>query len=193
MLDLQKGGATSWHEPGSLNDCIELRSLLLLISQHPSNLEWDVLSVIHKLLYLATNDFLTYLWLAYPARLVCVCARMHTHTHTHTHSLSHDRLCKPMDCSPPGSSVHGILQARIEMGCHFLLPGIFPTQGSNLHLLHWQVDSLPLNHPGSPPCPLELYKIPNLSLWYDDIVIQGSRETSLISSTEADYIAGPQR
>ena len=26
----------------------------------------------------------------------------------------------------------------------FLLQGIFPTQGSNLHLLHWQVDSLPL-------------------------------------------------
>ena len=22
-------------------------------------------------------------------------------------------LCNPMDCSPPGSSVHGILQARI--------------------------------------------------------------------------------
>ena len=32
------------------------------------------------------------------------------------------------------------------MGCHFLLHGIFMTQGSNLHLLrllHWQVDSLP--------------------------------------------------
>ena len=28
-------------------------------------------------------------------------------------SLSRARLCDPMDCSPPGSSVHGILQARI--------------------------------------------------------------------------------
>ena len=35
-------------------------------------------------------------------------------------------------------------------GCHFLLQGIFPTQGSNLHLLHWQVGSLPLSHQGSP-------------------------------------------
>ena len=35
------------------------------------------------------------------------------------------------------------------MGCHFLLQGIFPTQGSNLCLLHWQVDSLPLSHLGS--------------------------------------------
>ena len=33
------------------------------------------------------------------------------------------------------------------MGCHFLLQGIFPTQGSSpslLHLLHWQVGSLQL-------------------------------------------------
>ena len=32
------------------------------------------------------------------------------------------------------------------IGCHFLLQGIFLTQGSNLHLLHWQVDSLLLSH-----------------------------------------------
>ena len=31
-------------------------------------------------------------------------------------------------------------------GCHFLLQGIFPTQGSNLCLLHWQEDSLPLSY-----------------------------------------------
>ena len=37
------------------------------------------------------------------------------------------------------------------MGCHFLLQGIFPTQGLNLcflHLLHWQVDSLPAKPSG---------------------------------------------
>ena len=51
---------------------------------------------------------------------------------------------QPLDCSPPGSSVHGILQARIKntrMGCHFLQE-IFPTQGSNLHLLHFLFLSL---------------------------------------------------
>ena len=37
-----------------------------------------------------------------------------------------------------------------EMGCHVLLQEIFPTQGSNLCLLHWQADSLPQNHRGSP-------------------------------------------
>ena len=35
------------------------------------------------------------------------------------------------------------------MGFHFLLQGIFLTQGSNLCLLHWQVDSLPLSYQGS--------------------------------------------
>ena len=34
------------------------------------------------------------------------------------------------------------------MGCHFLLQGIFLTQGSNLCLLHWQEDYLPLSHQG---------------------------------------------
>ena len=55
---------------------------------------------------------------------------------------SRPTLCKPMDCSPPGSSVHGILQARITgEGCHLPLQGIFPTQGLNpslLGLLHWE-------------------------------------------------------
>ena len=33
--------------------------------------------------------------------------------------------------------------------CYFLLQGNFPTQKLNLALLHWQADSLPLNHLGS--------------------------------------------
>ena len=38
----------------------------------------------------------------------------------------------PMDCNPPGSSVHGIFLARIlEWVANFLLQGIFLTQGSN--------------------------------------------------------------
>jgi len=47
-------------------------------------------------------------------------------------------LCYFMNCCPSGSSVHGILQARIlpGVGCHPLLKGISPTQGSNLGILH---------------------------------------------------------
>ena len=41
-----------------------------------------------------------------------------------------------MGRSPPGSSVHEILQATTGVGCHFLLQGIFPTQQLNLRLLH---------------------------------------------------------
>ena len=63
-------------------------------------------------------------------------------------------FAKPMDCSLPGSSVHGIFQVKnTGVGCHFLLQGIFLTQGSNpclWHLLHWQANSLPLSHLGSP-------------------------------------------
>ena len=60
-------------------------------------------------------------------------------------------LGDPMDCSLPGSSVHGIFQTRIlEWFAIFLLLEIFSTQGSNPCLLSWQVDSLSLSHPGSP-------------------------------------------
>ena len=38
------------------------------------------------------------------------------------------------------------LSMATEMSCHFLLQGNFPTQGSNLHLLHCQVGSLPVCH-----------------------------------------------
>ena len=41
-----------------------------------------------------------------------------------------------MDYSPPDSSVHGTLQARILVGYRFLLLGIFQTQGLNPRLLH---------------------------------------------------------
>ena len=41
-------------------------------------------------------------------------------------------LCDPIDGSPPGSSVHGDSPGKnTGVGCHFLLQGIFPTQGSN--------------------------------------------------------------
>ena len=38
-------------------------------------------------------------------------------------------LCDPMDCSPPGSSVHGILQARILTRPPWLPPGDLPDPG----------------------------------------------------------------
>ena len=58
-------------------------------------------------------------------------------------------LCDPMDCSPPGSSVHGILQARMMESCHALLQGIFPTQGRNPGLPHCRQILHHLCHQGS--------------------------------------------
>ena len=52
-----------------------------------------------------------------------------------------------MDCSLAGCSVPVVSQLKSTgVGCHFLLQGIFPTQGSNPCLLHWQVNSWPLSY-----------------------------------------------
>ena len=63
-------------------------------------------------------------------------------------------LCNPMDCSPPGYSIHGDSPGKnTGVGCHALLQGIFLTQGSNLCLLSnlcWQVGSLPVVPPEKP-------------------------------------------
>ena len=79
-------------------------------------------------------------WVVYVLYNQCVCAQL---------CLT---LCDPMDCSPSGSSVHGIFQARIlEWVANYSSRGwMFLTQGLNprlLCLLHWQVDSLPLAPP----------------------------------------------
>ena len=66
-------------------------------------------------------------------------------------SLSCVWLCDSMDCSPPGSSVHGIFPGKnTGVGCHFLLQGVFPTQGLNLGLLHCRWILYCLSHQGSP-------------------------------------------
>ena len=56
-----------------------------------------------------------------------------------------------MDWSLQGASVRGISQARIlELGCCFLLLGIFLTQGSYPGLWHCRQTLYHLNHQGSP-------------------------------------------
>ena len=68
-------------------------------------------------------------------------------------------LCNPMDCSPPGSSVHGHSPGKnAEMGCHALLQGILRSTYST------PVSSLPLAPPG---------KIPVSSRWRAHRVLRG--------------------
>ena len=91
--------------------------------------------------------------------------------------FSHVQLFStPWTNSLSGSSVLGIPQERILGGvCRALTQGIFPTQGSNLcllHLSHWQVCSLPLTPPGKPNTPPTVDKIITGSLLYQDLPIR---------------------
>ena len=79
-----------------------------------------------------------------------------------------------LNCSPPGSSVHGIFSEKnTGADCHFLFQGISPVQGWNPHLsclLPWQADA-------SPPCHLRsltFFGIPHCFL------LSSRRETTAI-------------
>ena len=57
----------------------------------------------------------------------------------------------PMDCSPPGTSVHGDSPGKTTgVDCHAPLQGIFPTQGSNPGLWHCRQILCHQSHEGSP-------------------------------------------
>ena len=91
-----------------------------------------------------TNNFP---WL--PLEPLCLCMLSHSVVSysLRPHGLQPARFLCPWDS--PGRNT--------RVGHHFLLQGIFPTQRQNpclLHLLHWQVDSSPLCHLGSPLEPL---------------------------------------
>ena len=58
-------------------------------------------------------------------------------------------LCDPMDCSPPGSSVHGdFLGKNTGVGCHSLLQRIFLTQRLSPGLRHSRQILYHLRHQG---------------------------------------------
>ena len=60
-------------------------------------------------------------------------------------------LCNPVDCSPPGSSVHGdSLGKNTGVGCHALLQGSFPTQRWNPGLPYCRQILYHLSHQKSP-------------------------------------------
>ena len=83
---------------------------------------------------------------------VCVCTRAQSCLTLQTH-----------ESSPPGSSAHGILQARILEWVAFPSPGDLPNpriEPVSLYLLHWQADSLLLSHLGSPS--LSIYHRTNI-------------------------------
>ena len=72
-------------------------------------------------------------------------------------------LCDSLDCSPPGSSVHGNLQARQNTGVggRSLLQGIFSTPGSSPGLLNCRWILYCLNQTGMNLFPLFLLQVTN--------------------------------
>ena len=58
-------------------------------------------------------------------------------------------LCDPMDCSLPVLCPWDFPGNSPGVDCHFLLQGIFPTQGSNLGLPHCRQTLYHLSHQGS--------------------------------------------
>ena len=95
-------------------------------------------------------------------------------------SLSRVRLCHPMDCNLPGSSVHGIFQAIVLEwgGCYFLLQEIFPIQGSN---------------PSLPPCRQTLYRLSHQGSLVDyrySVVQQMPRAySSCLTETVSEWVS----
>ena len=83
-------------------------------------------------IFVVSTKFSTYLW----ELCVCVCVC----------SVMSDSFCEPLcPWDFPGKST--------GVGCHFLLQGVFSTQGLNRHPLcplHWQANSVPLAPPGNP-------------------------------------------
>ena len=113
----------------------------IMVAPYPVNTS-SVLSKHHYKIDNHQQVFLNIMWVESHA-LHTVCAKL---------LQSCPVLCNPTDHSPPSSSVHGTLQARIlEWVAIALLEGIFWIQRLNLcpfHLLHWQAGSWPLAPPG---------------------------------------------
>ena len=79
----------------------------------------------------------------YSNKLYCVCMCLA--------AQSCPNLCDLMDCSPPGSSVHGYSPGKnTGVNCHAFLQGIFPTQRLNPGVPHCRWNLHHLSHQGSP-------------------------------------------
>ena len=111
----------------------------------------EIFSIIINNLVLKKNHLFTCLlniyWMPRGTHCVCMCMCAHSVAQLGL------PLCNPMDCSPQSSSVHQMVQERIQEWV-----AISSSKGSSrprdrtclLCLLHLQVDSLPPSHLRSP-------------------------------------------
>ena len=93
----------------------------------------------------------------YPNKYVCVCARACTPS-----CFSRVGLLATLQTVAQQAHLSGDSPGKnTGVGCCALFQGVFPTQGLNpglLHLLHWQVGSLPLAPPGKPKINTQMCK-----------------------------------
>ena len=97
-------------------------------------------------------------------------------------------LWDAMDCSPPGSSVHGDSPGKnTGVGCHSLLQGIFSTQGLNLGLLHCGQILYKLSYQGSLPGTVIVFKNNDYFTFTKQGFIWGTRKKIMLSSS-SEYL-----
>ena len=105
-------------------------------------------------------------------------------------------LCDPMDSSPPGSTVHRILQARIILESAAMpFSRIFLTQELNLALLHCRQILYQLSHQGS-PLRTVLKCIPSVFPVFRPFDLDWNGVTSFLGSPSlqmADWTSQPPR
>ena len=83
--------------------------------------------------------------------LTCCKCQMRTYVKLNKVTQLCPTLWDPMDCSPPGPSIHEYFPGKnTRVGCHSLLQGIFPTKGTNLGHLHCRQILYRLSQLGSP-------------------------------------------
>ena len=108
-------------------------------------------------------------------------------------------LYNPLDCSPPGSSVHGILQARCRSGLPCPFPGDLPSPGiepASPVSPALQVDSLPAEPSGKANHGVEVNKITQALLnnlddnkgWLEGQIKHNADEENISSETERELI-----
>ena len=97
-----------------------------------------------------------------------------------------------MSYAPSGSSVYGDSSGKnTGVGCHALLQGIFPTQGSNLNLLHCRQILYCLSHHRSPKFSIYLfYEIDWTLLWPGTVLGTEDRAANKIVFNRASVSVG---
>ena len=128
-----------------------LYRFLAAISTTSSSSSWICSSPSDMLLLIASRVFL----ISVIVFFVSLCLFFHSSQLSSVQSLSHVRLCDPMDTRL--LCPWDFLGKSTGVGCHFLLQGSFPAQGSN---------------PGLPHCRQTLYCLsqPRKSIPYKNII-----------------------